>query len=154
MEQRLFQAARQGSPIRLDVTQIEINNLLADLNARKTGPLRHMKVDLLNEQAAISGQLPGPLPIPLQVWGKVRASRGLISFYPDRAFSGDIPLPTILVEPFIEWINTQIRQSMLDRKIPLSVDTVELRDGLAIIRGTLPEGWRPATLPEGFTDGR
>jgi hypothetical protein len=143
LELRLVQAALPGKNVQMIVPQAEINAVLDDLNTKHSGPMRQMRVDFVPGQVVVKGQLPGLFGLPLQVWGKVETRRGQMIFTPVRAYSGDVPIPSLLVEPFASWANGEIRQALNDRKIPLAIDKVDLQDGVAVIYGSLPDGWKP-----------
>lgn len=144
LEQK-WQAAVMGGPgIRVEVSQSEVNRIIAEIVASEPVPLQQMRAELRESQVRISGRLPGPLPITAQVWGRVEARNGVMQFVAEGVYAGDLPLPRLLAEPFVSWANQQFRRPLVDEKIPLSVDKVEVRPGLAVIYGAVPDGWRPA----------
>ncbi|MCL5025691.1 MAG: hypothetical protein M1531_04230, partial [Chloroflexi bacterium] len=119
------------------------NRMVAELSAREPTPLREMRVEIRETQVRVGGRLPGPLPIGAEVWGRIEVRNGTMQLVAERVYSGNLELPRVMAEPLVAWANDQFRRPLVDKNIPLSVDGVELRERLAVVRGKVPQGWRP-----------
>ncbi len=143
LEER-WQAALAGLPeVRLELTEAEVNQLLAELGRREPTPMHAMKAELRFGQVRVRGEVPGPLPIGAQVWGRIEVRLGVMQFVTEKVFLGDLPVPEALAQPFSTWASEQMRRPLTEKKLPLSVEQVELREGRVTVRGRLPESWRP-----------
>jgi len=125
-----------GSVFRLQLTEGEVNQLLATLGQQPDFFLRDTQVWFLDDEARLATTVVEPAQFDLSAALDARVIDGQLAFEVRSVAAGVVlPIPKAVLSPALEWLLNQSQDYLVQAHDFVEFDEVRIRDGYLVVFG-------------------